>query len=239
MAATRAGFDAEGFIDALNAGMLAMGDHEPTCTNADAFWRVFMAQLHPGGPTEREHNKVVRFIEDFYTHDFGRVGDGIVPNPAAAQAVNTLLDKGYPLYLCTMPMFPHVGVEWRLNWAKVDIAHFERVTTYDNSTAIKPSVTYYRENVELAGVAPERVLMVGNDTSDDLSCLELGMDAYLVTDYLINRNSYDLSTVKHGTLAEFAAWAETLPPCPSTQARGWHARATHLHLGEHDIKGMR
>ncbi len=236
VAAARAGFDAEEFIDALNAGMLAMGDHEPDCTNADAFWRTFFSQLHPGGPTDAQRARVERFVEDFYTHDFGQAGAGVVPNPAAAQAIESLKRKGYPLYLCTMPMFPLKGVEWRLNWANVDIALFDRVTTYDNSTAIKPSVAYYRENALLAGAEPPRILMVGNDTSDDLSCLELGMDVYLVTDFMINRNNYDISRVKHGSLADFATWAEALPPCTSTVACGWHERATDLLLGAHDIE---
>ena len=232
VAAGRAGYDTTLFADALNAGMVSMGNHAPDCTNADAFWEVFYAHLFPQGATAEQRQQAERFIDDFYTHDFNLVGEGITPDPAAAQALHTLQAKGYPLFLCTMPLFPLQGVLSRLEWAGVDPAAFERITTYDSSTDIKPREAYYHENVQLAGVAPERILMVGNDTGDDLSCLQLGMDAYLITDHLIDRGNLDISTVKQGSLADFAAWVEALPDCTSRTAFAWRERADALRLGQ-------
>lgn len=105
-----------------------------------------------------------------------------------------------------------------MRWAGVDPAAFSRITCYDNSTACKPHLDYYRENLQIAQVSPSRVLMVGNNTKEDLACLETGMDAYLVTDFLINPNEFDVATVKHGSLSDFADFAESLPACTSTVA---------------------
>ena len=232
--AGRAGLDTAHFAKALNAGMAGMSDHDRGITNDRAFWDVFMAQMFPNGATEDEYARIVEFIDGFYTGDFNQVGANVVPNPAAEQALRTLRDKGYPLFLCTMPMFPIQGVLSRLEWAGIDPDFFVRITTFDNSTDIKPSVAYFQENLHLAGVAPERVLMVGNDTSDDLACLDLGMDAYLITDHLINKNGFDVASVKHGSMADFAHWVESLPDCTRQTAFGWQDRADDKRLGKGD-----
>ena len=55
--------------------------------------------------------------------------------------------------------------------------------------------------------------MVGNSTMEDFAVLDLGVDGYLVTDCLLDPISFDLARIRHGSLAEFAAWAEALPAC--------------------------
>ena len=55
--------------------------------------------------------------------------------------------------------------------------------------------------------------MVGNDANDDLACMELGMDAYLITDFLVNSDDIDLTLVKQGSFSDFYDWAKTLMPC--------------------------
>ena len=233
-AAKRAGYDSEHFAEALNAGIYSMGKHQPNCTNAHAFWETFFTRLFPQGAADDQLQAAKAFVDEFYAHDFDEIGKRVVPNPAATRALRTLQVKGYPLFLCTMPLFPLQGVLHRLRWADVDPAFFERITTYDNSTDVKPSHAYYCENIDLAGVPAERVLMVGNDTGDDLSCLDLGMDAYLVTDHLINPDCFDIDTIKHGSLADFANWVEGLPDCTCRSAFAWRQRADVLRLGSEE-----
>lgn len=218
--ARRAGINAGVFNQALDAGFLAMGDHPSTITNAAAFWNAFFdAYAAIAGPVLlKDKRMLVDFLQGFYDEEFPTIGKGVVPNPAAQDAVALLAAKGYPLYLTTMPLFPRAGVLARLAWAQVDGSLFSRITCYDNSTAVKPQLAYYYENLAVAGARPDRVLMVGNNTVDDLACLDTGMDAYLVTDCLINDNGFDVASVKHGTLAQFAAFAQSLPDCPSRAA---------------------
>ena len=140
------------------------------------------------------------------------------PVPELIELKKTLQAKGYRLFLTTMPMFPRLAVEWRCKWADVDPAVFERITTYDNSFACKPDLRYFRQNLELAGCAPEEVLVVGNNTLEDLASMELGVDAYLVTDWLLDPIDFPIDTVKRGSLADFANFAEQLPPALETEA---------------------
>ena len=231
----REGWDSHHFREALNTGIFSMYDHPTSETNETAFWRVFFDELFGGDePSQQQKDHLRHFFEEFYEHEFNKAGAGVVPNPASARALNTLVQKGYPLYLTTMPMFPYKAIEWRMKWANCDISLFDRVTTFDNSTAVKPHLAYYEENIALADVPPERILMVGNNTEDDLDCMKLDMDAYLVTDYLINDNFFDVDEVKHGSMEEFATWVESLPPCTSTHALGWRDRADELRIGSEE-----
>lgn len=232
-AAVREGLDASLLRDAVNKGIFSMYDHPTNETNETAFWRVFNAVYYEGqAPSEEQITRMHAFFDAFYKNDFQHAGKSCVPNPAARRAIETLVKKGYPLYLTTMPMFPFSAIEWRMKWADAPIEPFCRVTTFNNSTAVKPHLTYYEENIALAGVPPERILMVGNNTEDDMAALQAGTDVYLVTDYLINQNEFDIERVKHGSLEDFARWVESLPACTSTQALSWRERADELRLGE-------
>lgn len=200
------GFEPEGFLQALFAGTRAMGA-EGEGLNADRFWSVFLARV-PGEPKALE-----ALLDEYYATRFDALGEGIVAAPEAARVVDTLKRKGYPLYLTTMPLFPRVAVERRLAWAGVPADAFDRITTYDNSTSTKPHLRYFRENVEAIGLDAADILMVGNNTREDLAALDLGMDAYLVTDWLLDPVGFDLDTVKHGTIADLERFVEALPEC--------------------------
>lgn len=60
--------------------------------------------------------------------------------------------------------------------------------------------------------------MVGNNTMEDLSFLDLGADAYLVTDWLLDPVGFDLDTVRHGSMADLEAWVDGLPACADPAA---------------------
>lgn len=55
--------------------------------------------------------------------------------------------------------------------------------------------------------------MVGNNTQEDLACMGLGLDAFLVTDCLLNPNNFNIQSVKHGSLKELLGFVEKLPEC--------------------------
>lgn len=205
------GIEGGPFLDALKAGTRAMAAHGSDRTNAEAFWGVFGPQVRalPGA----EGIDWEALLAEFYDGPFADLGFDVEPNPAAARAIETLAAKGYPLLLTTMPMFPLAAVRQRLRWAGIDPDAFARLTNYENSRAVKPQPIYYAENLAAANAAGSDVLMVGNNTVEDLSFMHLGADGYLVTDWLIDPVDLDLSQVRHGTMADFAAWCETLPPC--------------------------
>lgn len=202
------GYEPKHFIGALNAGVKSMLVEEGGL-NSERFWRTFTAQM--GGGSLAEYEKL---LDEYYSVHFdslGAMATNIDPN--AAYVVKTLKEKGYPLYLTTMPLFPRIAVEKRLAWANVPADSFDRITTYDNSTSTKPHTAYFQENVEAIGLAPEDILMVGNNTREDLAAMKLGLDGYLVTDWLLDPDGFDVESVKHGTLADFARFVDELPEC--------------------------
>lgn len=201
------GRDVDTFNKGLMSGIKAMAGHDDGALNSEVFWEAF---LPIAGDTYDDWKPL---LDVFYEKDFGEIGDNVEPGIFSRHVTEVLSNKGYPLLLTTMPMFPLRAVEWRLGWAGVNPRKFKRITHYENSTSVKPKLAYFEENLKAAGVKPEEVLMVGNNTKEDLCCLELGMDAYLITDHLLNPNDFDINTVKHGTFAEFAQWIMDLPIC--------------------------
>lgn len=205
--AAKCGMDPMALVKAVKKSVAAMADHEPGMLNSEAFWSSFEREWGSRGP------EVEGFFDSFYEEAFGSIGTGFDANPAAAHAIGVLAEKGYPLYLTTMPLFPRIAVEWRLRWAGVDPSAFQVITTFDNSTTVKPHLGYYQENVERSGFKAEEILMVGNNTEEDMVALKLGMDGYLVTDFIIDPIDFDIDSVKHGSLEDFARFAESLPAC--------------------------
>lgn len=202
------GYEPKPFIDALGAGVKSMLTEEGG-VNSERFWRTFTAKMEGG--SREEYEQVMDEYYRVHFDDLGAMATNIDPN--AAYAVKTLKEKGYPLYLTTMPLFPRIAVEKRLAWANVPATAFDRITTYDNSTSTKPHSAYFQENVEAIGLRPEEILMVGNNTREDLAAMKLGLDAYLVTDWLLDPDGFDIDSVKHGSLADFARFVDELEEC--------------------------
>lgn len=201
------GVEISAFKTGFENGVKAMATHDDGSSNYDAYWETFFASNDP------EAIEWIDELNGFYENEFGELGKDVIPHPEAALALDVLQKKGYPLVLTTMPMFPLRAVQWRLSWAGIDHRVFKRITHYENSTSVKPKHAYYEENLKACGLKPEEVLMVGNNTKEDLACLDLGIDAYLVTNHLLNPNNFDIDQVKHGTFADFLAWIRELPEC--------------------------
>ncbi len=201
------GHDPKPFMAGLKAGTAAMGGNDGSRTNAEAFWPVMLEHVDPAEADWRA------LAEEFYATEFGRIGAGFRGDPAVPRILGTLAAKGYPLVLATMPMFPLPAVEWRLKWAGADPAAFARLTNYENSKSIKPKPAYFAEQLAAMGLRGSDVLMVGNNTLEDMAFLDLGADGFLVTDWLLDPVGLDLATVRHGSLAELETWVAALPAC--------------------------
>lgn len=230
------GLDSQSFMAGMKAGIKAMAANDGSRLNADAYWEGFFTFV------DRDAADWETILDNYYENEFGALGANVAVDPAAARAINTLVDKGYTLALTTMPMFPRRAVEWRLTWAGVNPAHFSRITVFDNSTSVKPQLAYYAENLAALGVSGESVLMVGNNTKEDSAFQGLGADVYLVTDYLLDPIGFNIESVRHGSLFHFADWVTTLPNCadPAVCVEGGRvlASAREQFLQENRIEGI-
>ena len=209
------GVEGTSFKEALNAGIRAMCHHKDSRLNSSVYWDEFYRQIDElaKGSEDKSQVEWLGLFTRFYETIFGQVGGQVVPDANMVEAVAVLREKGYPLALLTMPLFPLRAVEWRLQWAGIPKESFGRITTYENSTAVKPRLQYYAENLAALGCAGQDVLMVGNNTVEDVVFGQLGAHVYLVTDHLLDPVGFDLSQVEHGTTAQFLQLVRQLPPC--------------------------
>jgi len=127
----------------------------------------------------------VRFRQD----GLSQLGPLVKPIPLARKIVEECLEQGVPLVLATNPVFPEFMIRARLNWGGLEDIRFSHLTSFENSCFCKPQPGYFQEIATLFGVAPEDCLMVGNDTSHDLSAAAVGMETFLVDTWIVEREA--------------------------------------------------
>lgn len=194
------GYDPTLLAKAIGAGSLAMIRNDGSARNEAVFWKT--AQEVVG----RDIRKDEAHFLHFYENEFQQVQMVCGRNPQAAQAIAAIRAKGLRTILATNPLFPPVATYSRVRWAGLTPEDFELITTYDNSSYCKPNPDYYREILKSQGLTAEECLMVGNDVSEDMVARELGMQVFLLTDCLINREGKDISQYPHGGFPELLAY---------------------------------
>lgn len=190
------GYDPQQLIKGIWFGTEAMVRNDGSCTNEDAFWTGFCAAL---GCDCRKDEPI---FADFYHHEFQFVAQSCGHNPEAAKLIAWLKDKGCRIILATNPIFPALATDSRIRWAGIEKSDFELVTTYENSSYCKPNPDYYREILEKIGETAENCIMVGNDVTEDMVARELGMEVFLLTDCMINKQGKDISQYPNGGFPE-------------------------------------
>ncbi|HPW53913.1 MAG TPA: HAD family hydrolase, partial [Erysipelotrichaceae bacterium] len=131
-------------------------------------------------------------------------------NPKAGKLVRKLKEKGYRLVLATNPLFPEIATMQRIQWAGLEAADFELVTTYESSSYCKPNPDYFRDVLNRINEKAENCLMVGNDAYEDMIARQLGMKVFLLTDCLINDRDIDISIFPNGDFDQLEKYIETL-----------------------------
>jgi len=170
------------FIDHLLFSTRAMLENtDPEKTNKEVFIETFFA------PEGLEAEDFFPLFEEFYARDFPRLNNGYGPVPGAHEALEASLERGCQLVLATNPLFPREAVLERMRWAGIEDYPFALVSSYEHMHFCKPNLQYYEEILERLNLAPEEVLMVGNDPLEDLIAGKLGIKTYLAEDYLVAR----------------------------------------------------
>lgn len=171
---------------------------DPSCTNA----QVFAADFFP--KVGRAEAELMPVFEAFYRERFPRLKEVCPGLPGLGrQIVQTALDHGYELVLATNPLFPRAAVEERMRWIGIDRYPWRLITTYEEMHFCKPQPAYYREVLDLIGRQPGECIMVGNDIEEDGAAAAVGIEVYLLTDYLVNRAGQPLPAERVLTIGEF------------------------------------
>ena len=190
------GYEPQQLINAILAGIEAMIKNDGSQLNEDAFWKRFV---------DIYGDKVLAdkpVFEDFYKNEFQDARSFCGFNPKAAETVRLLKDKGYRVVLATNPLFPSIATESRIRWAGLEPSEFDLYTTYENTSYCKPNLDYYRDILKRIDCRPEECLMVGNDVGEDMVVEALGMQAFLLTDCLINTQKKDITAYLHGSFEQ-------------------------------------
>ena len=196
------GYSPDKLLETILAGMQAMVNNDGRESNETVFWNTFISVY---GEKAREDENA---FETFYRDDFDKLQKTCGYNPIVPNLIHELRDRGYLLVLATNPLFPEIATRKRAHWAGADLENFALYTTYENSYACKPHVEYYRQIVEKLGVQPEECLMVGNDVTEDMVAKTIGMDVFLITDCLINRDGADISQYRNGSFEDLLRYVD-------------------------------
>ncbi|EGL38906.1 HAD hydrolase, family IA, variant 1 [Parvimonas sp. oral taxon 110 str. F0139] len=148
-------------------------------TNEEVFWDRFESVI------DADVSNVKGLLADFYANEFfNKVKRSSTENSLAKVAVELAKKNGRKVILATNPVFPEDALV-RLKWTGLDVDDFDYVTHYSNSSFSKPNPKYYLDLCEKFDVEPKDCLMIGNDEREDIfAASSIGMNCYLVTDYL-------------------------------------------------------
>lgn len=198
------GYDPDTLIKGVWMGTGAMIKNTSGRTNEEIFWETFCALVNA------DARKDEPLFRAFYENEFAQVQTVCGFNPKAAETIALVKRKGLRLALATNPLFPAIATENRTRWAGLDPADFELITTYESSTCCKPNPAYYREVLARLGVRAEECLMVGNDVQEDMMTRSLGMQVFLLTDCMIDRQNTDIEQYPHGGFDDLMTFIENL-----------------------------
>ena len=197
------GYDARQLVDGIWAGTAAMVANDGSQSNEAAFWKKFAGILGEKALADKP------LFDEFYEKEFQTAKGLCGLNPNAAIAVHTVKEMGLRVALATNPIFPVVATQSRIRWAGLEPEDFELYTTYENIGYCKPNPDYYREITTRLGVSPEECLMVGNDVTEDMIAGSIGMQVFLLTDCLINKERKDISVYPRGSFRQLIDFIES------------------------------
>lgn len=196
------GYEFEAVIKGIWAGTKAMMKNTGEKINETVFWETFAGIFG-----ERVYDDMPAF-DRFYVEHFDEIAAVCGHDPRAAEVIRLCHERGRKTVLATNPIFPRIATEKRMRWAGLEPEDFALYTTYDNSRYCKPNLKYYTAILNELGVSPEECLMVGNDVGEDMIVRELGMQVFLLTDCIINRENADISTYPHGGFDDLLSYLD-------------------------------
>ncbi len=179
-------------------------NNDPCVSNKKVFYEEFCRLI---GHSLKEIEPI---IDNFYETDFPALSRWGSEQPAAKAVVETARSKKIPLVLATNPIFPATATLQRLAWGGLRAEDFDLITTMETMHFCKPNPQYYLEIADKIGYPPEECLMAGNDTLEDLVAAEVGMDTFLVEDFILHRQGTDYSYDYRGSLEDYLALLKAL-----------------------------
>lgn len=188
-----------------NSTKYMVGNTETHKTNEEAFYEDFYKNIR------HEREVLNPILEEFYEKDFNKVRDVSNQNDHMIKSVNLLKEKGYNLVVATNPLFPQTAILNRIEWAGVSKEDFNFITSFEKMHFCKPNLDFYREILENIDKKPKSCLMVGNDIKEDMIAKEIGIETYLISDFVIGDIKEDKNIDHKGDYKDFYRFVKSLP----------------------------
>lgn len=190
-------YEPDGLIKTIWGGVKAAVMNKSGSTNEEAFWNYFASVY---GKESLEDKSI---FDEFYKNDFKNAKEFTGFTPEAKITVDACKKAGYKVVLATNPIFPETATRQRAEWAGTPVEEFEAFTTYENCTSCKPNPEYYLELLSKLNMDPSECLMVGNDVTEDMDAgKKAGMQVFLITDCMINKENKDINAYPHGSFKD-------------------------------------
>ena len=205
MTMAQKGFDPKQVIKGVMYGTGAMLKNDGLANNCERFWQAFSEFFG------KDMSVYEKDFDQFYRTAFHEVKAVTYPDARAAECVRLLKEKGYQVALATSPVFPEIATRTRMEWAGLNWDDFELVTTYDNCTFCKPNPAYYEEILGKIGKTADQCLMVGNDVGEDMCVTEMGMQAFWLNTWPLNRKNLPTEHLQQGDFDRLLEMIRNLP----------------------------
>lgn len=179
----------------LKSTEVMINNLDSSLTNKEVFEQDFF------GRTGLEPSIVFPLFDSFYEEVFPQLAGTEVQNQSAQKAVEIALKNGFEIVLATNPVFPRKAIEERLKWGSFGQKEFTLITSYENMHFCKPQQQYYKEILTMLGRTGAECWMIGNDVGEDLVAGEIGINTFLVNDYLIPGPDHLIAT-KTGSIRD-------------------------------------
>ncbi|MBE6602473.1 MAG: HAD family hydrolase [Ruminococcaceae bacterium] len=194
------GYEPDALVSTIWEGVKEMVKNDGSRTNEEVFWDAFERVIGKNARADEP------YFAAYYEEDFDSIAEVCPCDPRARQILDLLHEKKIPAVLATNPIFPAIATQKRMAWAGLSSEDFIFYTTYENFGYCKPNLDYYRAILKKIGAEPHECLMVGNDVDEDMVARELGMEVFLLTDCLLNRQNTDIEQYPHGNFDDLIAF---------------------------------
>lgn len=197
--------DPKTLVDYIMTATEAMVNDTSYRTNETVFMEKFAELIESDLKVYRKR------FDEFYDREFFQTKSAVVDSPLMRESVNLLKEKGYHLIIATNPLFPEKAIHHRIRWSGFEPEDFIYITSYERNHYCKPRLQFYLEVLQETGKQPRECLMVGNDVQEDLVVSQLGVETFLITDFLINRSAEPITSAYQGNYADFYRFVKNLP----------------------------
>lgn len=198
------GYDSEKLVYGVWSGTKSMIQNDGTNLNEHVFWSEFTKIM---GDEILNHKHL---FDEYYEKEFQLLSKSCGYNSKSKEVVDKVKDMGYRVVLATNPVFPEAATVSRIKWAGLTPEDFELYTTYENIGYCKLNPKYYEDILMKIGCKPEECLMVGNNAKEDMIAQTIGMNVFLLTDYLVNKEEKDISQYPSGSYEELLEYIDHL-----------------------------